>query len=232
MKIRPKNWASFQHYRDRAPPWIKLHKGLLDDFEFQSLPVASRALAPMLWLLASEHQDGTIDADHNKLAFRLRLKVTEVTEALKPLISYGFFEVVQIDSAPLAETEHIARPEREAETQEQGEKELSASADLSAFQEFWEAYPKDKNMSKKAAEAQWKRLAPEKRSFALAAVPGFRSYCSANSWYRPVHAERFLSQERFEGYAAEPPPDPIAAAAAIDKADRYFKRGKYAEHHA
>ena len=50
-RIRPKNWHSFQHYKDRDPTWIKLHKKLLDDYEFQSLPLASRALAPMLWLL-------------------------------------------------------------------------------------------------------------------------------------------------------------------------------------
>jgi hypothetical protein len=55
MLIVPNNWAELQHYKDRSPPWIKLHKKLLDNFEFQSLPVASRALAPMLWLLASEH---------------------------------------------------------------------------------------------------------------------------------------------------------------------------------
>lgn len=221
-RITPKNWASFQHYRDRAPPWIKLHKGLLDDFEFQSLPVASRALAPMLWLLASEHQDGTIDADPKKLAFRLRLTVTEVTEALKPLISEGFFVVVQGDSAALAETERVARPEREAETQEETEKELSAGADAPAFEAFWKDYPTDKNMSKKAALAQWKRLSPEKRAAAIAAVPGFKAYCAANSWYRPVHAERFLSQERFEGYAVERrPPAQVHPSWGDDRAAKW-----------
>ena len=59
-----KSWDRFQHYRDRNPPWVKLHKQFLDDFDFHSLPVASRALAPMLWLLASEHdhpKGGAID---------------------------------------------------------------------------------------------------------------------------------------------------------------------------
>lgn len=61
MKLVPKNWTSFQHYKDRAPPWIRLHRGLLDDYEFQCLPVASRALAPMLWLLASAETSGEFD---------------------------------------------------------------------------------------------------------------------------------------------------------------------------
>jgi hypothetical protein len=88
------------------------------------------------------------------------------------------------------------------------------------FQEFWKAYPTDRNMSRKSAEAQWKRLSPDKRAAAIAALPGFKAYCAANaSWYRPVHAERFLSDERFEGYAtttaaALGQPDEAAARAA------------------
>ena len=54
MFLTPKNWHAFQHYNKRNPPWIKLHRALLDDYEFSQLPVESRALAPMLWLIASE----------------------------------------------------------------------------------------------------------------------------------------------------------------------------------
>src|SRR5690606_23190837 len=86
-----KDWSDFQHYRDRRPAWIKLHKHLLDDFEFQRLPVASRALAPMLWLLASESNDGTIDYNVEKLAFRLRGNPEEIEQGVKPLIENGFF---------------------------------------------------------------------------------------------------------------------------------------------
>ena len=78
MKLVPKNWVDFQHYKDRAPPWIKLHKGLLDDSVFQRLPVASRALAPMLWLLASEAKDGAFDASLSELSFRLRQSEKDV----------------------------------------------------------------------------------------------------------------------------------------------------------
>jgi hypothetical protein len=42
LKIKPKKWNEFQHYRDRDPTWIKLHKRLLDDCEFQSMPLASK----------------------------------------------------------------------------------------------------------------------------------------------------------------------------------------------
>jgi hypothetical protein len=120
--LRPKNWASFQHYKDRAPPWIKLHKTLLDDFEFQSLPVASKALAPMLWLLASDHPDGDFDATPAKLAFRLRTTTEAITEALSPCVDGGFFIVVQGDSAVLAKVVRDAIPETEERQRERQRK--------------------------------------------------------------------------------------------------------------
>ena len=73
MKLIPKNWNTFQHYRDRCPPWIKLHREILNDKEFMCLPLASKAIAPLLWLLASESKDGQFDASTDELSFRLRI---------------------------------------------------------------------------------------------------------------------------------------------------------------
>ncbi len=115
MKIRPRNWKSFQHYGDRRPTWIKLHRALLDDFEFHCLQVASRALAPMLWLLASESEDGSIDADPKKLAFRLRTTEKEINSAIRPLIDGKFFEVVHVDSVALADGEQFGVSEKRRE---------------------------------------------------------------------------------------------------------------------
>jgi len=140
MIITPKNWSEFQHYKDRAPPWIKLHKGLLDNFDFQSLPVASRALAPMLWLLASEEKDGQIDAQPEKLAFRLRMSVEELKPALEALIDKGFFLIA---SKPLAKRKHVAVPETETEAykpETEGETESAASTANPINSETWKAY--------------------------------------------------------------------------------------------
>lgn len=124
-----KNWAEFQHYKDRSPPWLKIHRGLLDDFEFQSLPIASKALAPMLWLIASEAEKGIFRVDADFLAFRLRWPVEQVVEGLKPLISKGF---VVLASGSLAECLQDAclEGEGEGETEGEGEKNV-ASATLS-----------------------------------------------------------------------------------------------------
>lgn len=91
--LTPKNWGNFQHYKDRSPAWIKLHGDLLDDFDFHCLPIASKALAPMLWLLASKYEGGKIPLDYTKIAFRLRMTADEVEQAAKSLISCGFFIV-------------------------------------------------------------------------------------------------------------------------------------------
>ena len=124
MKLIVKNWDEFQHYKDRSPAWIKLHRNLLDDYEYQSLPVASRALAPMLWLIASESEDGSIDALPAKLAFRLRMTAQDVVDAITPLISNGFFICVdgvgQSASATLAQC--LPREEKR-ESREEEEKE-------------------------------------------------------------------------------------------------------------
>jgi hypothetical protein len=109
-------------------------------------------------------------------------------------------------TANVSETSDKPRAVSSTGPEGKGMEVLSAKADMPEFQDFWNAYPTDKNMSKKAAEKQWNRLSPEKRSAAIAAVPGFKAYCAANSWYRPKHAEGWLSQERFEGYAAEAQP--------------------------
>jgi hypothetical protein len=71
------------------------------------------------------------------------------------------------------------------------------------FEVFWKAYPTDPNMSKKEAGKQWAKLPPDKRVQATASLPAFKIYCEKNSdWYRPIYAERYLSEEKFEGHAA------------------------------
>ena len=119
--LRPKNWAEFQHYKDRNPTWIKLHKKLLDDFTFQCLPLASKALAPMLWLLASESKDGAISYNEREIAFRLRVSHDDFCSAITPLISSGLFELEGNASNMLAEAGQIASPETERDTEKEEE---------------------------------------------------------------------------------------------------------------
>lgn len=72
------------------------------------------------------------------------------------------------------------------------------------FEAFWKAYPTDPIMSKAEAAKEFGRLTDEERRQAIEAVPAFVAHCTANPTYRPVHANRFLSQRRFEQLLASP----------------------------
>jgi hypothetical protein len=68
------------------------------------------------------------------------------------------------------------------------------------FEGFWQAFPTDTLMSKSEAAKAWARLTEDDRTLALASVPAFRAHCAQHPDYRPVHACRYLSQRRFEGF--------------------------------
>jgi hypothetical protein len=76
------------------------------------LPLASKALAPLLWLLASESKDGVFDGSLDELVFRLHITPKDYQDGVKPLIDKGFFVVA---SGVLAECYQDAIPETEEE---------------------------------------------------------------------------------------------------------------------
>jgi len=161
VSITPKEWKSFQHYKERRPPWIKLHRILLDNIEFLRLPVASRALAPMLWLYAAEFDEGTITASFEDIAFRLRMSDADFMAALKPLLDKGFFVTDEPDSGALADCKTPNAPKTEGETE--GEKESRAKnrpeRTPSRFDEFWRECPRrDGPNPRKPAETRFSAL--------------------------------------------------------------------------
>jgi hypothetical protein len=235
-----RNFDRFQHYKDRSPVWIKLYNELLDDYAFGLLPDASKMHLVAIWLLASRSAN-RIPLD--PLWVARRISATDPVD-LDLLRNAGFI----LFHDALAECAPAASPEKEnKETEDKKEEEqnpLSAAADASrlepqsvrrinpypeAFELFWRDYPTDALMSKKRAFVQWKRLGETDRVAARAAIPGFRDYCRKNPTYRPVHAERFLSQRRFDGFTGgEPQLSPEEIAVNKDRADRLLRRGKYA----
>ena len=138
MILKPKNWDKFQHYKDRCPPWIKLHRDLLNDRAYMNLPIASKAIAPLLWLLASESKDGSFNAASDELAFRLRIASKDIESGLKPLIDNGFFVDASTMLAPCLQ---LAIPERETERETETKKkpvslELPDWLDVSDWKDF------------------------------------------------------------------------------------------------
>jgi 5-methylcytosine-specific restriction endonuclease McrA len=100
MAFRIKNWAKFQHFKDRRPPWVKLHRELLDDQGFNELAPMSCKVLVLLWLIASESLEGHITSDSEKLAFRLRLPEKQVQSAIDDLLSAGFLLDAEEEDEP------------------------------------------------------------------------------------------------------------------------------------
>ena len=117
-----KSWDSFQHYKDRNPPWIKLHNHLLDNYEFECLPDASKAHLLCIWMLASRTQ--------NKMPMDpqwVKRKIgASSTVDLKVLVEYGFIELIQqlpsmeqsASNALVSEEERRGREEAEKRREE------------------------------------------------------------------------------------------------------------------
>lgn len=117
--LRVKNWSEFQHYKDRNPPWIKLHRALLDDYEFSCLHDASKAHLMLIWLFASQ-KDGVIPDDPGFLKRKLGL---EKEPDLKLFIDQGLLIPEQDASNALAESKQDA-PLEESESYKATEKNL------------------------------------------------------------------------------------------------------------
>jgi hypothetical protein len=167
VKLTPKKWEEFQHYKDRAPTWIKLHKRLLDDFAYHRLPVASKALAPMLWLLASEYESGVIDASLDEVAFRMHIPPNDMADALNPLIEAGFFTLEQDAINPLADCKQEASLEKEREKQDKKEIEGAEAPTRSIKKDRARAtrIPEGLSANRAAQEAAGLSIAEGEREF-------------------------------------------------------------------
>ena len=129
--LRVKNWTEFQHYKDRNPPWIKLHRTLLDDYEFSRLQDASKAHLILIWLFASQ-KNGRVPEDPAFLKKKLGL---EKEPNLKVLVDHGLLIPEQVASELLSDCKQVAP--REEERREETEKTPSG-----AFLRFWASWPK------------------------------------------------------------------------------------------
>lgn len=111
--LQVKNWQRFQHYRDRNPPWIKLHFALLSSSDWVTLDDASRVLAIACMLVASRNE-GQIDDSAAGLAYLQRVAYLNKKPNLTPLIDCGFLGPASTNAS---KTLAVARPETEVLTE-------------------------------------------------------------------------------------------------------------------
>ena len=116
FKVR--NFDKFQHYKDRNPPWIKLYKTILEDYEFAQLQDDSKMHLIGIFLLASCY-DNRIRNDSKWIASRISANSDIDLDALS---SAGFIVYLN-DSVVIAERKQSAMPETETETEPEKEAE-------------------------------------------------------------------------------------------------------------
>ena len=121
--LKVKNWENYQHYKNRCPPWIKLHVTILNDRKFSMLSCASKGLLMQLWILASEY-DGQVPFDINEIQFRLRDNKIKM-EDLNILIKLGFLNNCKHVQASDSVVQAGACLETETETETETEKNSS-----------------------------------------------------------------------------------------------------------
>ena len=204
MPFQVRNWGRFQHYRKRRPPWIKLYRDILDDYEYLTMSLASMALAPCIWLLASESEDGTVTDDLEKLSFRLHRPKQEIIAAIEELVAKNFLTRSGDDaSTVLAFSKQHATLERETETE--AEEETTPSKPRKAtnypvdFAAFWDAYPK--KVEKQDALAAWKKTKLERPPLDVL-LASLEKQKRSLQWTRDEgqyipHPHRWLKKERW-----------------------------------
>lgn len=65
---------------------------------------------------------------------------------------------------------------------------------------FWQPYPRTPTMSKSEAWKSWSKLTPEQRAASCQALDPYKRHLQSKPNLETVHACRFLSQQRFEGF--------------------------------
>ncbi|MDX9861644.1 MAG: hypothetical protein RBS99_12085 [Rhodospirillales bacterium] len=231
--LRVKNWSKYQHYKDRNPPWIKLHVEILASEDWVMLADASRLLALVCMVVAAKH-DGMVP---NNPAYIRRVAYLDKTPNLKPLIECGFLEKAQADDstaqAHASAVQATARPETETETEKERKKDTPYSpTPENAFDRFWSAYPHRGKLPdpKKPAREKFDRkvrngidpetiIAGARRYAGLVRAENIegRLVCMASTW---------LNQERWDEGAAPGQPSPaedIEARRAAREAERRRK---------
>ena len=115
--IEVRNFAKFQHYKKRNPPWIKLYGDLLGDPAFFMLNETARFHLIGLFILASKHEN-RIPFINEWITAELR---TSAPIDFDALIASGFIaECAQSASKPRAKRKQ--KPIAETETEDSSTK--------------------------------------------------------------------------------------------------------------
>lgn len=245
--LHVRNWEKHQHYKSGRgqPPWVKLHRKLLDDMVWHQLSTVSKAFLPQFWLLASENEGGWFKDDAKEICFRLRsMTLEEVETAIEELVASGLLARCYQDASKtgqnastvlakpkptetkrksdlLANASNVlalARPEEEEEEEERkrrGEEEKIPNLP-SLFSEWrWTSIPGVK------IEQQWAALRAS-GSLHPALIEEVREYCVSADKRRASYFLKAIQGRISDGW--KPPDTPLASH--LDDDTREYQRAR------
>jgi uncharacterized short protein YbdD (DUF466 family) len=202
----------FQHYKDRSPPWIKLHASTLDDYAFLRLTDAQKWHLVGLWILASKLENA-LPNDEAWLAQKIG---AQSEFAMQPLVDAGF--------VVLAKRKHNARrlQAKCSPRRDRGETEGETEVYSEHFLLAWDRYPRRPNNNKADAWAAWSaRLKDgEQAERMLAGVEAYAGYVAAMK-IEP----KFVKQAKTFFGPKRPYLDDYTVAPPKPAEDFYAKRG-------
>ena len=170
MKI--KNWSQFQHFKDRRPPWIKLHREILDQRDINLISDCSFRVLVGLWLLASEDEgmDGRLPP-LDDIAFRLRISKANINKALVELEPW----LCHDDNTMISERYQVDVPETETEAYRKEEE-----AEEKMFDLFWVDFPRQRRGNKAKAKSAYLRALKENRATESEIADGLMGYVNSS----------------------------------------------------
>ena len=86
-----RNWAKYQHYKDRRPLWVKFHMSFLDDPDIMALPIPTRLLSVSILLLAA-NKENQIPNSPKWMAVELNMPEATIKRGIKELLDIRYLE--------------------------------------------------------------------------------------------------------------------------------------------
>lgn len=190
---RIKEWEKYQHYKDRCPPWIKLHKSLLTSKTWVMLDDASRVLAVACMMLAAD-TDNKIPIDP---AYMRRVAYLNSDPDFGPLLETEFLELVKEKNG----RKQDASKALAICTTEERRGERDIDSDPPGFNIFWDNWPPcERKQARGKCLEVWKRKGLEAKADAicthLSAMRASEQWRDAQFIPAPLV---YLNQERWDG---------------------------------
>lgn len=193
--LRVKNLEKYQHYKDRNPPWVKLHRDFLIDYQLRQIPVESRLFFACCLILASEVSNN-IPCDLEYLSQRVGFPVSKAV--LRPLLdrelllasSASVLLALDATRSVSVSDSVLISSSSEGKESEKGE----------SFDSFWQVYPR--KIGKGAARKVWLKLRPA-NGLVERICSQVQAAAQTDQWKRDggkyiPHPATWLSQSRWE----------------------------------